>query len=60
MCTATLVDLSWKLSNSAILVSAKRVEAIRKVQVKHILPATARLDQGTMEAMKCWEGTVGT
>lgn len=52
-CAGTLRNLGYQFSNSETLLNAKIVEAIFEFQVEHNLPATGRLDQATMRAMKC-------
>lgn len=52
-CVGILRDHGYKVSDSETLLNAKLVEAIYEFQVKSNLPATGRLDQTTMRAMKC-------
>ena len=52
-CVGMLSDLGYQVGDSATLLNAKLVEAVYVFQVTHKLPATGRLDQATMRAIKC-------
>lgn len=52
-CTRALIILGHQLEDRKSVLNAKLVEAVYAYQAAHSLPTTGRLDQQTMEMLKC-------